>query len=180
MIDWLDLACEQDLGLLDSNGDGTTDVNTNFDLDHPAAIPGRWGRTGTVRYRVPSLQEWNPGNPYGDDTYGWSPDPAYYQRWLAQNVDQTAPNRDQYDQSRPTGLPPLEIEEGERVVELSRIDNDASIRAGQLALPPVVFDTNGDGQISMEEFKRLNTPIRQATDCHSIATVSTAAPNAHT
>ncbi len=145
MIDWLDLACEQDLGLLDSNGDGTTDVNTNFDLDHPTAIPGRWGRTGTVRYRVPSLQEWNPGNPYGDDTYGWSSDPAYYQRWLAQNVDQTAPNRDQYDQSRPTGLPPLEIEEGERVVELSRIDNDASIRAGQLALPPVVFDTNGDG-----------------------------------
>ena len=34
---------------------------------------------------------------------------------------------------------------GERIVELARIDNDASIRAGQLALPPVVLDTDGDG-----------------------------------
>ena len=145
MIDWLDLACEQDLGVLDSNGDGATDVNSNFDLDHPPAIGGRWGRTGTIRYRVPSLQEWNPGNPYGDDTYGWSPDPAYYQRAIANGTDQVAPNRDQYDQSRPSGLPQMEIEEGERIVELARIDNDASIRAGQLALPPVVLDTDGDG-----------------------------------
>ena len=147
MIDWLDLACEQDLGVLDSNGNGSPNIQSFFDLDHPPAIPDRWGRTGTIRYRVPTLQEWDPANPYGDDTYGWSPDPAYYQRWLAQGSGQTAPNRDQYDQSRPAGLPPLEIEEGERIVELSRIDHDASIRAGQVALQPVVFDTDGDGLV---------------------------------
>ena len=39
MIDWLDLACEQD-SFMTATVTETSDVNSNFDLDHPPAIAG--------------------------------------------------------------------------------------------------------------------------------------------
>ena len=83
------------------------------------------------------------GNPYGDDTYGWSPDPAYYQRALP-----TAPTKllqIETNRTSPSGLREWKLMKVNALSNWPGIDNDASIRAGQLALPPVVLDTDGDG-----------------------------------
>ena len=161
IADWLDLACEQDIGL-DFDGPELQAKGplVQADLDHPPSDPNRWGRTGTLRYRVPSLANVSQStvppqsDPYGLDfgvdplngipLIGWSDDPAYYQRGTATTLDggQASGN----EESFPGTLPPMN--QLERVVELSRIDHDASIRSFVSAQPPVEgYDSDGDGQI---------------------------------